>query len=67
MMTNDSEFIDSISGSTGAVRNVRTRIGKVPLINRGYASVIAEIRLENFKRFCNLHLENRRSYSAHGR
>ena len=29
MMTNDSEFIDSISGSTGAVRNVRTRIGKV--------------------------------------
>ncbi len=29
MMTNDSEFIDSISGSTGAVRNVRTRIGEV--------------------------------------
>ena len=29
MMTYDSEFIDSISGSTGAVRNVRTRLGKV--------------------------------------
>ena len=29
MMTNDYEFIDSISGSTGAVRNVRTRFGKV--------------------------------------
>ena len=26
MMTNDSEFIGSISGSTGDVRNVRTRI-----------------------------------------
>ena len=29
MMTNDIEFINSISGSTGAVRNVRTRIDKV--------------------------------------
>ena len=29
MMTNDDEFIDSISGSTGAVRNVRTRLDKV--------------------------------------
>ena len=29
MMTNDMEFIASISGSTGAVRNVRTRLGKV--------------------------------------
>ena len=29
MMTNDAEFINSISGSTGDVRNVRTRIDKV--------------------------------------
>jgi hypothetical protein len=29
MMTNDSEFINSISGSTGDVRNVRTRLDKV--------------------------------------
>ena len=29
MMTGDFEFIDSISGSTGTVRNVRTRLGKV--------------------------------------
>ena len=29
MMTNDFEFINSISGSTGDVRNVRTRLGKV--------------------------------------
>ena len=29
MMTNDLEFIYSISSSTGAVRNVRTRLGKV--------------------------------------
>ena len=29
MMTNDSEFINSISGGTGDVRNVRTRIDKV--------------------------------------
>ena len=29
MMTNDSAFINSISGSTGDVRNVRTRLGKV--------------------------------------
>ncbi len=29
MMTNNSEFINSISSSTGAVRNVRTRLGKV--------------------------------------
>ena len=29
MMTNDVEFIDSISGSTGAVRNVRTRLDRV--------------------------------------
>ena len=29
MMTSDFEFINSISGSTGAVRNVRTRLGKV--------------------------------------
>ena len=29
MMTNDSEFIKSISSSTGDVRNVRTRLGKV--------------------------------------
>ena len=29
MMTNDGEFISSISTSTGDVRNVRTRLGKV--------------------------------------
>ena len=29
MMTNDAEFIKSISGSTGDVRNVRTRLNKV--------------------------------------
>ena len=29
MMTHDSEFINSISGSTGDVRNVRTRLNKV--------------------------------------
>ena len=29
MMTNDVEFIDSISSSTGSIRNVRTRLGKV--------------------------------------
>ena len=29
MMTNDLEFINSISGSTGDVRNVRTRLSKV--------------------------------------
>ena len=29
MMTSDSEFIDSISGGTGAVHNVRTRLNKV--------------------------------------
>jgi len=29
MMTHDTEFIKSISGSTGSVRNVRTRLGKV--------------------------------------
>ena len=29
MMTNDFEFINSISGSTGDVRNVRTRLDKV--------------------------------------
>ena len=29
MMTNNIEFINSISGSTGDVRNVRTRLGKV--------------------------------------
>ena len=29
MMTNNSEFINSISGSTGDVRNVRTRLAKV--------------------------------------
>ena len=29
MMTHDSDFIDSISGSTGSVRNVRTRLSKV--------------------------------------
>ena len=29
MMTNDFEFIESISSSTGSVRNVRTRLGKV--------------------------------------
>ncbi len=29
IMTNNSEFINSISGSTGAVRNVRTRLGMV--------------------------------------
>ena len=29
MMTDDDAFIDSISGSTGDVRNVRTRLGKV--------------------------------------
>ena len=29
MMTSDFEFINSISGSTGAVRNVRTRLDKV--------------------------------------
>lgn len=29
MMTRDYDFIDSISGSTGAVRNVRTRLQKV--------------------------------------
>ena len=29
MMTNDDEFIGSISGSTGDVRNVRTRLDKV--------------------------------------
>ncbi len=29
MMTDDSEFIDSISGSTGTVRNVRIRLDKV--------------------------------------
>ena len=29
MMTNDNEFIGSISGSTGDVRNVRTRLDKV--------------------------------------
>ena len=29
MMTNDDAFIDSISGSTGSVRNVRTRLDKV--------------------------------------
>ena len=29
MMTNDSEFIGSISGSTGDVRNVRTRLRSV--------------------------------------
>ena len=29
MMTHDSEFINSISGSTGSVRNVRTRLSKV--------------------------------------
>ena len=29
MMTNDSEFIGSISGSTGDARNVRTRLGSV--------------------------------------
>ena len=29
MMTNDFEFINSISSSTGDVRNVRTRLGKV--------------------------------------
>ena len=29
MMTNDFEFINSVSGSTGAVRNVRTRLDKV--------------------------------------
>ena len=29
MMTYDIEFIDSISGSTGSVRNVRTRLRKV--------------------------------------
>ena len=29
MMTNDLEFINSVSGSTGAVRNVRTRLCKV--------------------------------------
>ncbi len=29
MMTNNFEFINSISGSTGDVRNVRTRLGKV--------------------------------------
>lgn len=28
MMTSDIDFINSISGSTGAVRNVRTRLGK---------------------------------------
>ena len=29
MMTNDREFIESISGSTGGVRNVRIRLGRV--------------------------------------
>ena len=29
MMTNDQEFINAISGSTGDIRNVRTRFGKV--------------------------------------
>ena len=29
MMTNDFEFIHSISSSTGTIRNVRTRLGKV--------------------------------------
>lgn len=29
MMTHDNEFISSISGSTGAVRNVRTRLAKI--------------------------------------
>ena len=29
MMTTDFEFVNSISGSTGDVRNVRTRLGKV--------------------------------------
>ena len=29
MMTNDLEFIHSISSSTGTIRNVRTRLGKV--------------------------------------
>ena len=29
IMTNNSEFINAISSSTGAVRNVRTRLGKV--------------------------------------
>lgn len=29
MMTNDLEFLHSISSSTGSVRNVRTRLGKV--------------------------------------
>lgn len=29
MMTNDRDFVDSISGSTGDVRNVRLRLGKV--------------------------------------
>ena len=29
MMTSDQEFIDSISGSTGDIRNVRIRFGKV--------------------------------------
>ena len=29
MMTNDLEFLDSISSSTGSIRNVRTRLGKV--------------------------------------
>ena len=29
MMTNDPEFLHSISSSTGSIRNVRTRLGKV--------------------------------------
>ena len=57
MMTTDFEFINSISGSTGDVRNVRTRLGKVRAAAGGGASVIAEIRLENFKRFRNLTLK----------
>ena len=32
MMTKDFEFISAISGSTGAVRNVQTRLGKVRAI-----------------------------------
>ena len=35
MMTNDFAFINSISGSTGDVRNVRTRLGKVREVAEG--------------------------------
>ncbi len=34
MMTHDSDFVGSISGSTGDVRNVKTRLGSVREVAR---------------------------------